>query len=196
MMRSEKIWPFLTLIWPVLTSIYTLRLMSSPPCQRLSLHCGLLMLVLINQKLEMKIVTNYKIHLFVNISFQPTLHHLAGDMSHVVGVCRRFWCLHDRGRGLPLKTLWLKARHLHCHDGWYSSLKNQTVSGFGFVQSNHRENSFCISTWMRKYQDQLGNTRQPAKSAHTGHPYCLIEYCFTVVLKVDSRDSVGSFRGV
>lgn len=46
MMHSEKNWPFLTSMWPVLTSIYTLRLMSSPPCQRLSLHCGLLMLVL------------------------------------------------------------------------------------------------------------------------------------------------------
>ena len=31
--------------------------MSSPPRQQLSLYCGLLMLALINQKLEMKIVT-------------------------------------------------------------------------------------------------------------------------------------------
>ncbi len=66
----------------------------------------------------------------------------------VVSVCCTFWCLDDRGRGLPLKALWLKASHFHRHDRWLRSVQTQTVPSFGFVQTHHGEHSLCICMWV------------------------------------------------
>ena len=80
MMRSKKNVAFFNMDLAVLTSIYTLRLTSSPPCQLLSLHCGLLLLVLTNQKLEMRIVTR-----ILTKYIYSSLYHGLGEYSILIG---------------------------------------------------------------------------------------------------------------
>ena len=63
----------------VLTSIYTLRLISSTPCQLLSLHWGLLLLVLTNHKLEMKIVRILTKYIY------SSLYHGLGEYWILIG---------------------------------------------------------------------------------------------------------------
>ena len=75
----EKNVAFFNIDLAVLTSIYTLRLISSPPCQLLSLRCGLL-LVLTNQKLEMKIVTR-----ILTKYIYSSLHRGLGEYSILIG---------------------------------------------------------------------------------------------------------------
>jgi len=43
-------------------------------------------------------------------------------------VCCTFWCLDNRGRGLPLEAFWLDARHFHYHNGWQCSVQSQPAS--------------------------------------------------------------------
>ena len=90
-------------------------------------------------------------------------------MSTIIGISGWFRSPNDRERGLPLVALWRNICHLHSHNRWQCPLKSQTVSGLRFIQSHHREHTFCISVWMWKNQHQLCDTRQPPKSAHTGH---------------------------
>ncbi len=74
--------------------------------------------------------------------------HLMNYYYFFCCVCCTFWCLDDRGRGLPLKALWLKASHFHRHDRWLRSVQTQTVPSFGFVQTHHGEHSLCICIWV------------------------------------------------
>ena len=77
----EKNVAFFNIDLAVLTLIYTLRhMISSPPCQLLSLHCGLLLLVLTNQKLEMKIVTR----ILTNYIYS-SLYHGLGEYWILIG---------------------------------------------------------------------------------------------------------------